>query len=337
MKIYITTDKGTVLASPYIRSTRWSGAVRQCTRKLEIDLINSPTDPSIPTLECPNGSLVELRQGKETLFWGYALNRRLSTDSQITTITCFDRGRQLKGIRDLKTFTNMTPEEITNQLCGEYQIPIGSLAKTGISLSRLFLTGRDSIYDMIVTVYTLASRQNGKKYHIGFRGPNLYVTEIKASERTLVLEGKVNLIAAQVNETAENVLTEVAIYDQNNHLVNLITESGRETQFGKTREILKQTKENNQQAVAKTLLKDRSQKTRINIDNRGNIANVAGETVVVKEPHTGLHGLFYIQRDLHEWKKGEYFNRLEVNFEAIMDEKEVGTLPNAAGNLTKSR
>jgi hypothetical protein len=63
---------------------------------------------------------------------------------------------------------------------------------------------------------------------------------------------------------------------------------------------------------------------------------MTGGTVVVREPYTGLYGLFYIDSDVHTWKNGLYLNKLVVNFKNIMDEKDAGTLPNATGSKTAS-
>lgn len=53
--------------------------------------------------------------------------------------------------------------------------------------------------------------------------------------------------------------------------------------------------------------------------------------MVVREPYTGLYGLFYIDSDTHEWKRGQYYNKLTLNYNRIMDEQEAGSLPNASG------
>lgn len=45
---------------------------------------------------------------------------------------------------------------------------------------------------------------------------------------------------------------------------------------------------------------------------------------MVKEPYTGLSGVFFIDADSHTWKNGIYTNKLTLNFQNLMDEKESG-------------
>lgn len=82
------------------------------------------------------------------------------------------------------------------------------------------------------------------------------------------------------------------------------------------------------------MLDDNGVEQKITLNNLGNIANVTGGTVVVREPYTGLYGLFFIDSDVHTWKNGLYLNKLVVNFKNMMDEKDVGSLPNKTGNKT---
>jgi uncharacterized surface anchored protein len=97
---------------------------------------------------------------------------------------------------------------------------------------------------------------------------------------------------------------------------------------------LKQPKKTDVADKAKKLIEDNGINQKIVINNLGNIANIAGGAVVLKEPHTGLHGLFYIDGDVHTWKLGQYYNKLTVNFKNIMDKQEAGSLPNKSGENT---
>ena len=74
---------------------------------------------------------------------------------------------------------------------------------------------------------------------------------------------------------------------------------------------------------------------KIIVNSLGNLANITGGTVVVREPYTGVYGLFYIDADVHTWKLGQYYNKLTLNFKNIMDEQEAGSLPNKDGGKTK--
>ena len=87
-------------------------------------------------------------------------------------------------------------------------------------------------------------------------------------------------------------------------------------------------------AEANKILEDNGVLQKITVENLGNSANMAGGAVVVQEPYTGLYGLFYIDSDVHTWKNGQYYNKLVLNFQNLMDEKDAGKLVNANGSKT---
>ena len=50
---------------------------------------------------------------------------------------------------------------------------------------------------------------------------------------------------------------------------------------------------------------------------------LAGNIVYVRDEHTGLIGKFYIDADNHTWNRGIHNMTLTLNFENLMDEKEL--------------
>jgi len=75
---------------------------------------------------------------------------------------------------------------------------------------------------------------------------------------------------------------------------------------------------------AKSMLK--SVERKMSVTSFGNTECITGNTVIVKEPVTKLYGLFYIDSDVHAWKNGIYTNKLVLNFQNIMDEKDIGEI-----------
>jgi hypothetical protein len=236
----------------------------------------------------------------------------------------------------IKTYVNRKPEEVAAALAAEFGFKVGALEATGISLTRNFLTAT-SVADIIISMYTLASRETGKQYHFGFRGDELFVSEKKVDELTLILSGESNLIAANTTESIENMVNAVQIYDKDGRFVREVADQEAIDSYGRLQEALKQTKDDNMAAEAQKLLDQGGAEQKISVDCLGNIANVAGGAVVVHEPYTGLYGLFYIDSDVHEWRNGLYFNKLVLNYKSIMSEKEAGSLPNATGAKTSDK
>lgn len=333
IRLLITNSQGTYDITDLTQTITWSGDYMQCARTLEFDLVSSPTDKNIPVIACELGNNVIFMQDDRVLFDGFVFERQKSTGSSVINVTCYDRGIYLKRNEATYKFTNMTPEAITKRICSDFGITPGNIAETGIKITRNFIG--ISLYKIIQTAYTLASEKNGKKYMIRFEGQKMNVIEKTITDETLIIEGGSNLMSAATTESITNMVNQVVIYDKNDNLIGTQKDTEAIKLYGLMQTYLKQSENEDATAKAKKILADNGVSQKITIENLGNIANITGNTVVVREPYTGLYGLFYIDSDIHTWKKGQYYNKLVVNFRNIMDEQEAGSLPNASGDKTE--
>lgn len=332
LKLLLKNSDGLQDISELAPQINWSGDYQQCSRTLNFSLISSPVDKNVPVIKCDLGNAITLMQDRKTLFEGFVFERSKSTASSTIDVTCFDRGIYLKRNRTSYKFTNMAPEAITKRVCTDFEIAAGDIASTGVKISRNFFGA--TLYDIIQTCYTLASAENKKKYQISFKGASLNVLEKKVTDETLVIEGGSNLIDASTTDSIVNMVNQVAIYDKNDKLIRTVKDDEAIRLYGLMQEYIKQSDKEDAGPKAQKLIADNGVSQKITVNNLGNVANVTGGTVVVREPYTGLYGLFYIDSDVHTWKNGLYLNKLVLNFKNMMDEKGVGELPNKKGDKT---
>lgn len=325
IKLWITNSKGAFDITELTPSITWSGEVSQCARTLSAGIISSCADKNIPAVLYELGNSITMKSGKVTLFEGYILERQKNTESSIIDITCYDKGFYLNKNKTTYKFKNSTPETIVKTVCRDFGIAMGPIAETGVKISRNFIGV--SLYQIIQTAYTLASEQTGEQYMIRFAGPKLNVIKKGITAETMVIEGGSNLMSASISESITSMVNQVAIYDHKDKLVRIVKDEEAIKSFGLMQNYLNQPQKTDVTAEAKKLIKDNGITQRITIDNLGNIANIAGGAVVVREPYTGLDGLFYIDADVHTWKSGQYYNKLTVNFKNIMDKQGAGSLP----------
>ncbi|WP_312643990.1 hypothetical protein [Hydrogenoanaerobacterium sp.] len=322
-QVYLTNSEGTFDLSELVTKINWSGDYRQCARTLDIGLVSSPYDSKVPEVDCKVGCGIVLEEEGETLFDGYVMSRTKSTVASVIDLVCYDRGFYLKKIEVAKKYVGATPEGVARTLCAEYGIPVGELAVTGANISRNF--PGYSLWDIIRTMYTLASEVTKKKYHIGFVGTKLQVRVKAPGESTIIIAGGSNLMDATTTESVENMVNSVAVYDQSGNLLQTLQHKENIKLYGLMQQAIKQTKES-VAPKAQQLLDEGDVEQKITVNNLGDISCTAGNCVVVQEPYTGLYGLFYIDTDTHSWKNGVYTNKLIVNFKAMMDEKTVGEI-----------
>ncbi len=169
MTLTLTNQTGSFDITNLISTAQWSGSCTQCARTLSLGLLADGAP------DCSLGCQVTMSEDGKSIFAGIVLTRTKSTASRIIDLTAFDYGIYLKQNQASKKFVGMTPEAATAALAGEFGIPVGMLAATGVAVSQKFF-GK-SIYEIIMTMYTEAAKITGKKYFLSFSGTILNVLE----------------------------------------------------------------------------------------------------------------------------------------------------------------
>lgn len=327
LKLHIIREGNAMDVTDLIQNITWAGAYNQVGRTLDFSLAVSEIDKNLPKISCDLGAGVRFYAGEQLLFDGFVFSRQRDTAGDLLEIGCADRGIYLKRNQAVYQFRNSTPEDIAARVCADFNIAAGSLAKTGVNISRSF--PGVSLYGIIQTAYTLAAEQTGKRYMIRFAGEKLEVVEKARRDSTLMLGPKSNLIGATVTESIENLTNQVAIYDKNDTLITTQKNQDLIDAYGLMQAYLRQDEGQDSAAQARKILEDDGPSQKITVTNLGNTGLIAGESVILREPVTGQYGLFWIDSDSHTWSGGLYQNKLVLNFRNMMDEQEAGGKPTA--------
>lgn len=308
-----------------VSAVEWSGSYDEVARTLDVSLAVPELDGNLPEAACALGDSVEFYVGDSLRFDGFIFTRRRDTAEDLMELRCYDRGIYLKRNEAAYLFRGVTPEEITRRICADFGIETGTLAETGIPIKRNF--PGVPLYGIIQSAYTLAAEQTGEKYLARFRGAALEVIARNQGAETAVLAPGSTLISAAVQESIEDMVNQVAVYDGRGNQVGTYPDAERIGRYGVMQSYLEQAKDRDTAKLAKRMLEDGDAEQRITVENLGGADLIAGECVIVQEPVTGLSGLFWIDADTHTWRDGVYRNRLELNFRKIMDEQQAGWEP----------
>lgn len=322
MNVYIYPRKGKKRydVTDACISVKWSGDVGSCCRTLDLSLAHkSGVTAAYP---CEAMDVAELYEGERLLFVGRIWKRTKASGSNKIDVTAFDDGFYLKKIDAQYKFKKKTPKQIVKKLCDDYKIEMGTIANPNYRLTRNFLGV--SLYKIIQTAYTMASNKTNTQYQIVFSGGKLTVTPRGNRDATYAIAAGVNLAEASTTESAENVISRVKIYGEDDKFKKNVDNKARIREYGILQKVVKQSSKDTKVAEAKQILRDGTISQKITVTALGNTNVSTGDAIYIKEPSTGITGRFFVDSDTHTWENGKYMCKLTLNFRNIMDQVTAG-------------
>ena len=297
----------------------WSGDYKSCARKLEFSLISSPMDKNIPKVDIPLMSIISFYEDDSELFRGFVYEREKSSDNSMSFL-CYDYAAKLNDIKVSYNIKNETASSIYNKALSEYGLSKGDIVGASTPIKKVFLGV--TIYDMVMTAYTEEAKKTGKKYMVYSKGDKFCSMEKGNVKLKLSFEEGKNILSSNFKESVSGMVNKVIIVDENGNKVSEVKNDEWLKTYGLFQEVYKKEEDKDSNAEAKAMLKDIEQTC--SLSGFGDTTCITGYGVEVKDTHTGLVGLFYIDSDTHTWEGGNYTIDLELNFKNIMNEVEAG-------------
>lgn len=324
MILTITSGGGTVKnAWTLAGNVVWSGDKQRAARTLSFDLAVSGADPNLPAADCPVGAAVGLwGDDGSPLFQGTVVTRTLSDARPAMAVTAMDRGFYLAGNQATLQVRGETPESAVGRLCRSYNIPVGELVATGVAVSRKF-SGID-LWRIVTTLYTLASRQTGRQYLARFEWDKLTVRERSETGESLVIRPRSNLLNSSTTQSIEDMVNSVGIYDADGARLSTVRDQSAVDLYGLLERHITQREGEDARAEAEALLEEGGLAQKVTVNCLGDSRLTTGRTVVVRQPATGLSGVFWIDADRHAWNGADYTVQLTLNLRNVMYENESG-------------
>ncbi|WP_152397547.1 XkdQ/YqbQ family protein [Paenibacillus guangzhouensis] len=318
--VYISrTNQKSDITELFIRAT-WSGDVKEVARKLEVSFAVNAGEPYLPKLFMDLGEMLMVidDEGKE-LWRGYIFAKSKSLSGTEVTYTAYDGLIYLTKSKVSKNFKQVTAEQITNLLCKEFGIPVGQLAKTNIPQS--FVHMGKTVYEAIMTGYTLASSRTKRKYMPRMREGKLDVVLLGETVVKRILTAETDLLESTVDESIDAMVNRVLIVNEAGSVERVVDNGPWVEKYGQMQEVYQKEegKDANQEAKSRLYGMDRSASVQV-IGGRDAYDLVAGNAVRMIEDVTGMTGLFYIENDSHSFENGVHTLNLQLNFEKVMDE-----------------
>lgn len=322
MELYLTHENTTRRITDICPTWTWSGDKSTLVRQMSVDILfDESTSLPVPQM----GDALRMTDDAGTpVFDGVILRRSAGSEDNTLTFVCYDYGIYCRRNDGTYKFKDASPEAITRQVCADRGIPVAGVPTSGATLSRKFAAV--ALDKIIATVWTLATQQTGDKYAITYTPRGLLVSIRDISEQNPVLKAESNLMDATTVEDATNMVNSVAIYDAAGSFKRRTGRSDAQALFGVMERHLTESESSDVDIdkEAQKLLEDGAMTQTVTVNVLGDLSLITGKTVVVRENKTGLQGIFWIDADVHTWKRGNYYCKLTLNCKNVVSETTAG-------------
>ena len=317
-KMIVKNRSGDLLdISELVSSVTIQGDYTQGARRLDCSYMASSLDSAVPVAQIQEYNSIYFYQDNKVIFMGTIYEISKDSSNNLITFYAYDNGVVTLKNKATYNFNNVSVTEIINTIIKKYSIPCESFIKSDLKIDKIFFN--QSLYDIIMSVYTILAKCTGKKYMLE------WTTEGKMR---IVEKGKIvldfgfneneNLINSSYTINIDNVVNKVVIVDENYNYVKEVKDDESIKLYNVFKEYIKQGENEDATEEAKSKLKGAEKKC--TLSGFGDYTCITGRAVKVKDSYTGLIGLFYIDADTHTWENGVYNIDLELNFQNIMNE-----------------
>jgi cell wall-associated NlpC family hydrolase len=299
----------------YISSFEWSGSASQCSRVLSIEVANSPYDKDFKSLNIKTGDTIKMYDDAGKLrFVGGVQERARQGEAGTLPYKAQDYMIHLLRSKATYKFKEKTAEAISKKICLDAKVKPGNLAKTKVKIGKMICEGM-GLYDIILAAYRKAAKKTGKKYIVQMDGAKLDVEVKGGIIANYELDPSTSITASHYSESTSEVINKVAIYKKNKR-IGTVQSKESVKKYGIFQEALSIEKGKGK-TEAKKMLQGISKNA--NVEAIGDIRAVAGKGVKIKDPGSGLTGVFWIENDTHRFENGVHVMNLALTFKNIMD------------------
>lgn len=321
----------------YVSSMSWGGSKSQMARKLELRIVNAPLDPNVQKLEIALADPIYLfeNDGKTELFRGFITEREASSLTGTVSYVAYDILFYTLKSTATYNFSGKTAEAITQMVCGDLEIPVGSVASTGIS--QKLIVQNKTIYDIISEAYAQATEQSKKEYIILARKGKLCVERVGGIVCEIELAEDSNIISSKYKESITNMVNRVKIYDGEGNPVGMV-QNDKDLKYGVFQQVYTKEEGKDATTTAKSMFKGVEKTFTLECVNFNGAITGAG--AIVRDSSTGLSGDVWIEADTHTYSNGVATMSLTVTLrdraaEVVEEEKKEEKKEYKVGDLVQ--
>lgn len=306
--------------SDFVSSIQYGGESQTAVRKMELSIL-SGTDTYIPSIEIKRGGLlILLSDGSELM--RTVVFKEDKDDKGNIKITSYTHGIYLAKNKNSKKYTKQTASQIAQDICKEFEIPVGTIEDTKIILKSLILRDK-TLWDMLLIALTETTKKSGVKYRVFFKEGKLNISAKSKQSTYRVIEKGVNLFSANTSSSVEEMKNKIVVIgrypeDKNDAgLTYIVENTSMQKQYGLMQELQDESgnglSKSDLKQIGDKMLKDLcKEETEAEIEALGIDEIESGVAVYVVESQTGLRDSFYVDQDDHTIEKNVHTMRLKL-------------------------
>ena len=300
--------------SNYVVSYKWSGDIDQAGRKLEFVIAYNTKDISFQniTINIGNEIYFYYQEDEKTtpleIFRGVVFIKQRNTSNFTMEFTAFDRLIYLAKSKTTKKFSNITIENVIQQVANEMNIQIGNICDIGVYVD--FIADNMSGTEIIKKAFDLAYAKNNKKYHMYMNQNKLYVIERSETIENYIANDVINVENTTHSESLENMINQIMITDKDGNVSSYIKNDDDINNFGMIQGVYKIDEKQDTQTQAKAMLKGVTYHS--SLTGIGNIQCITGYAIVIQEEQ--LKGKFTIKSDRHSISNNVHKMELDLEY-----------------------
>ena len=267
-----------------VQTVSWSGSDKQTARELSASLA-VPRDGSVEPPALVEGASLTFRREGRALFTGPLVSATTGTDSSVVDLSALDNGRFLVGNEGWYQFKAVAPEAAAAAVCGDFGIPVASLAPGGATVSRKF--PGEALDKIVRTMYALAAAQTGKRYLVRFTGEGALEVVEKPTSATLTIKSTMGVTNTWDISKLQN---SVAIRTDTGALVRRVEDGASIGLNGRLEHVIIQRSGEDAGAEAQAWLEDHGLQQSLTVETMGDPRLISGNAVILRDTGAGASG-----------------------------------------------
>lgn len=324
-----TTESMDDLSTLTMGKITWEGSRLQVARRLEFQYAQDARDPNLTNYVINCGETVYGYDEDGNLqFQGNVYSVEKNVQASTVKVLAYDNLFILTRSKTTRKFSNIKAEDIARSICQEMGIKVGNLAETGIKVS--FIAQDKTGYQIIMMAYTEAAAQiNASKkegepdvvFHPVMNGDKLDVIKKGSLIENFEANQYSNIMNSRYKESIEKVVNKVMLTDQQGNVTGYQSKDDSIKKYSMVQAVYKQN--------PKKAMKDQLTKIFHGPDRTG-ILEMLGDyrakssySIKISDILPEMTGQFWIKSDTHSFENGIHTMKLEIEFENLMNKKEL--------------